>query len=213
MPRWSRSPSTAWCRACRPRRMTLAAAPEALQGAVAAGILGCGSVVLGSSEAAGRFFAEIAAQIGAGAAVARRPSRRWCANTARPSAPFPATVTRCTRAPIRAPSGCSRSRAKPASPGATSRSPRRSSGCCRSSSARPLALNVSGAIPAVLLDAGYPLAGPEGRAAAGAHRRPGRAPARGAAASHRLRHVARRRAGDRLRRRGARRTSSASEEG
>jgi hypothetical protein len=40
-------------------RMTLAAAPEALQGAVAAGILGCGSVVLGSSEAAGRFYAEI----------------------------------------------------------------------------------------------------------------------------------------------------------
>ena len=40
-------------------RMTLAAAPEALQGAVAAGILGCGSVVLGSSEAAGRLFAEI----------------------------------------------------------------------------------------------------------------------------------------------------------
>jgi citrate synthase len=40
-------------------RMTLAAAPEALQGAVAAGILGCGSVVLGSSEAAGRFLGEI----------------------------------------------------------------------------------------------------------------------------------------------------------
>ena len=35
-------------------RMTLAAAPEALQGAVAAGILGCGSVILGSSEAAGK---------------------------------------------------------------------------------------------------------------------------------------------------------------
>ena len=48
-------------------RMTLAAAPEALQGAVAAGILGCGSVVLGSSEAAGRFLAEIA-QRSAGAA-------------------------------------------------------------------------------------------------------------------------------------------------
>src|ERR1700684_1149371 len=43
-------------------RMTLAAAPEALQGAVAAGILGCGSVVLGSAEAAGHFYSEIAAR-------------------------------------------------------------------------------------------------------------------------------------------------------
>src|SRR5262245_34988670 len=40
-------------------RMTLAAAPDALQGAVAAGILGCGSVILGASETAGRFFTEI----------------------------------------------------------------------------------------------------------------------------------------------------------
>src|SRR5256884_9551815 len=32
------------------------------QGAVAAGILGCGSVVLGSSEAAGRFLAQISAR-------------------------------------------------------------------------------------------------------------------------------------------------------
>src|SRR3954467_11281618 len=40
-------------------RMTLAAAPDAMQGAVAAGILGCGSVILGSSETAGRMFVEI----------------------------------------------------------------------------------------------------------------------------------------------------------
>lgn len=37
-------------------RMTLAAAPDALQGAVAAGILGCGSVILGASETAGRLL-------------------------------------------------------------------------------------------------------------------------------------------------------------
>jgi citrate synthase len=42
-------------------RMTFAAAPEAMQGAVAAGILGCGSVILGSSEAAGLFLAQIVA--------------------------------------------------------------------------------------------------------------------------------------------------------
>src|SRR5512146_1078540 len=40
-------------------RMTLAAAPDAIQGAVAAGILGCGSVILGASETAGRFFLRI----------------------------------------------------------------------------------------------------------------------------------------------------------
>lgn len=40
-------------------RMTLAAAPDALQGAVAAGILGCGSVILGASETAGRMFSAI----------------------------------------------------------------------------------------------------------------------------------------------------------
>lgn len=43
-------------------RMTLAAAPDALQGAVAAGILGCGSVILGSSETAGRLFLEVQAR-------------------------------------------------------------------------------------------------------------------------------------------------------
>jgi len=40
-------------------RMTLAASPEAMQGAVAAGLLGCGSVILGSSQAAGEFLHDI----------------------------------------------------------------------------------------------------------------------------------------------------------
>jgi citrate synthase len=43
-------------------RMTLAAAPDALQGAVAAGILGCGSVVLGTTEACGRLLSKLVTQ-------------------------------------------------------------------------------------------------------------------------------------------------------
>jgi citrate synthase len=48
-------------------RMTLAAAPDALQGAVAAGLLGAGSVVLGSAEECGRVILDVKARIAAGA--------------------------------------------------------------------------------------------------------------------------------------------------
>lgn len=48
-------------------RMTYAAAPEALQGAVAAGILGCGSVILGAAENAGVLLRDIEEQRRAGA--------------------------------------------------------------------------------------------------------------------------------------------------
>ncbi|UYO93214.1 citryl-CoA lyase [Pollutimonas sp. M17] len=47
-------------------RMTLAAAPDALQGAVAAGILGCGSVILGASETCGILLEEIRVRAGEG---------------------------------------------------------------------------------------------------------------------------------------------------
>jgi citrate synthase len=50
-------------------RMTFAAAPDAMQGAVAAGVLGCGTVVLGSSETAGRMYSEIDAKMKEGVAV------------------------------------------------------------------------------------------------------------------------------------------------
>jgi len=49
--------------------MTLAAAPDALQGALAAGILGCGSVILGAAEEAGRLLVAGKARIDAGEEV------------------------------------------------------------------------------------------------------------------------------------------------
>lgn len=60
-------------------RMTYAAAPDALQGAVAAGILGCGSVILGASETAGRLFTEVNEQAKASdfATAARAVVGRW----------------------------------------------------------------------------------------------------------------------------------------
>ena len=56
-------------------RMTYAAAPEALQGAVAAGLLGCGSVVLGSAEVAGQFYAECVADKNARGVSAEEAAR------------------------------------------------------------------------------------------------------------------------------------------
>jgi citrate synthase len=59
-------------------RMTLAADPGSLHGAVAAGILGCGPVVLGTSESCARLLAEGREQVAAGEepqAVAARIAR------------------------------------------------------------------------------------------------------------------------------------------
>jgi len=50
-------------------RMTLAAAPDALQGAVSAGLLGCGSVILGASETAGLLLVEVLGKAGEGGDV------------------------------------------------------------------------------------------------------------------------------------------------
>jgi citrate synthase len=53
-------------------RVTYAVAPEALQGAVAAGLLGAGSAVLGSMEECGQVLARIADESSAGTLTARR---------------------------------------------------------------------------------------------------------------------------------------------
>jgi len=47
-------------------RMTLASDPDALQGAVAAGLLGCGPVLLGTSDQCGRLLVEAQTKVAAG---------------------------------------------------------------------------------------------------------------------------------------------------
>lgn len=136
-------------------RMTLAAAPEALQGAVAAGILGCGSVVLGSSEAAGRFLAEVVERAGEGplAAAATQVVQEYRdAKRAIPGYGHPLHRGHDPRAlrllEVAREAGVAGRHVAAALevekllPGLTG---------------KPLAMNVSGAIPSVLLDAGYPL--------------------------------------------------------
>src|SRR2546427_3726537 len=51
-------------------RMTLAADPGSLHGAVAAGILGCGPVILGTSESCARLLEEAQEKLAAGRAAA-----------------------------------------------------------------------------------------------------------------------------------------------
>src|SRR5207237_10154453 len=47
-------------------RMTLAADPGSLQGAVAAGILGCGPIILGTAEECARLLERAAERVGGG---------------------------------------------------------------------------------------------------------------------------------------------------
>jgi len=137
-------------------RMTLAAAPEALQGAVAAGLLGCGSVVLGSSEAAGQFYAQIAARADGEAnpddAVAEVVREYRQAKRAIPGYGHPLHKGGDPRA--------ARLFQVATEAGVAARHIQIATTVERllpELIGRPLAINVSGAIPAVLLDAGYPL--------------------------------------------------------
>lgn len=138
-------------------RMTLAAGPEAWQGAVAAGILGMGSVVAGSSESAGRYLAEIIGAADADgqdieSAAIRSLQGLKAARKKVPGLGHPQHNSGDPRADrlleISDSLGVSgryvetlRLLAKHA-PGIID---------------RPLPINVSGAIPATILDAGWPL--------------------------------------------------------
>jgi citrate synthase len=136
-------------------RMTLAAAPEALQGAVAAGILGCGSVILGSADSAARLFAGILAhdakesletatrRVLEGLRAARLPVPGYGHPLHKRQDPRVARLLA-----IATESGSAGQHVEVA--GMVERLVAQIWG-------KPLAMNVSGAIAAVLLDAGYPL--------------------------------------------------------
>ncbi len=156
-------------------RMTLAAAPDAMQGAVAAGMLGCGSVILGATETAGRMFMEI--ERGRGKAATRRAAARRRCRAARPAIPgygHPEHKKRDPRVDALF--------AVAAAAGGGQRYVEIAKACEAVIPAlvgKDLRLNVSAAIPAVLLGVGFPVEGAERRAAPGAHRQPGGAPQRG----------------------------------
>lgn len=136
-------------------RMTLAAAPEALQGAVAAGILGCGSVILGASEAAGLLLQEVisgAANSSMDESAAAVVREYRAAGKSIPGYGHPLHKGYDPRAKrlldIAEEVGCA---------GRFIEAARAIERVLPQITGKPLAMNVSGAIPAVLLDAGYPL--------------------------------------------------------
>jgi len=138
-------------------RMTLAAGPDAWQGAMSAGLLGMGSVVAGSSEQAGRYLAEVIEKARAegtdieAAAIAsledHKAQKRKVAGLGHPqhSEGDPRAHRLLTIADELGVSGIHvetlRALGKHAS----------------AIIERPLPINVSGAIPACILDAGWPL--------------------------------------------------------
>ncbi|MDZ4093329.1 MAG: citryl-CoA lyase [Paracoccaceae bacterium] len=133
-------------------RMTLAAAPEAWQGAMAAGLLGVGSVVAGSSEVAGRFLVEVVAAGGDEAAAIRSVETLKAARKKVPGLGHPQHSAGDPRADklltiadelgVSGPHVAALRLLGKHAPGIMN---------------RPLPINVSGAIPAVILDAGWPL--------------------------------------------------------
>jgi citrate synthase len=136
-------------------RMTLAADPDSLQGAVAAGILGCGPVILGTSELCARLLEEAQARVLAGEApaqVARDMARTMHASGERAPG-FGHPVHR----PLdpRAERILELADARGAS-GAHVALAREFHGAVAEAWSRPLTMNVSMPIAAVTLDLGFP---------------------------------------------------------
>jgi citrate synthase len=135
-------------------RMTYAAAPEAFQGAVAAGLLGCGSVVLGSAEAAGRFLSEL---VESGEEPAAAIARLRAGKQAIPGFGHPLHADGDPRANVLLRLADERNAAGP-----HVKMLRSMKAALPAALGRDLPINVNGAIPAVMLDIGFPLAALKG---------------------------------------------------
>lgn len=135
-------------------RMTFAAAPEAFHGAVAAGLLGCGSVVLGSAEVAGRFYAQVVAAGGDPA-----PMLQDLRSHKKPIPGFghPQHSDGDPRANL-----LLKLAADHGIEGAHIAALRAIQAALPHTHGRSLPINVNGAIPAVMLDVGFPLAALKG---------------------------------------------------
>ena len=137
-------------------RMTLAAAPDAIQGAVAAGILGCGSVILGASETAGRLFLRIDAlakekSLSLEAAAAEVVNELRAQRQAIPGYGHPLHKARDPRVARLFEVGV-----EAGTPGHFVAIAEAVEKVLPGITGRDLRLNVSAAIPAVLLDVGFP---------------------------------------------------------
>src|SRR5690606_28038083 len=143
-------------------RMTYAAAPEALQGAVAAGLLGCGSVVLGSAEVAGKFYAECVADQRARGVSAEEAARDGIARLrqttqAIPGFGHPQHSGGDPRANL-----LLRLADERGVSGEHVAMMRALQAALPETIGRDLPVNVNGPIPAILLDLGFPLAALKG---------------------------------------------------
>lgn len=143
-------------------RMTFAAAPEAFHGAVAAGLLGCGSVVLGSAEVAGKFYARCIADAEAEGISYEDAARRGIAELraqkqAIPGFGHPQHSGGDPRAHRLLAIG-----AEQGVLGKHEQMLRAIETVLPEVIGRSLPINVNGAIPVVMLDAGFPLAALKG---------------------------------------------------
>ena len=138
-------------------RMTLAAGPDAWQGAMAAGLLGMGSVVAGSSEAAGRYIVEVleAADAKGGDLDAAARESLEGLKAARKKVPGLGHPQHSAGDPR-----ANKLLEIADEAGVTGRhigALRKLAELAPAIIERPLPINVSGAIPAAILDAGWPV--------------------------------------------------------